>query len=86
MPETCDANLLDPQNPFFIKDKQNLHIQNVGHIWAYIHANYQDFWKKLTDPIRQNMSKMWLKNAKKLFFKTLFGALPKIGDWIWKYE
>ena len=35
-----------PKNPFFcIKDKKNLLIQNVGHIWAYIHANYQDFWK-----------------------------------------
>ena len=46
MPETCDEIFLDPQNPFFcIKDKKNLLIQNVGHIWAYIHANSQDFWK-----------------------------------------
>ena len=45
MPETCDENLLDLQNPLFcIKDKK-LYIQNVGHIWAYIHANSQDFWK-----------------------------------------
>ena len=45
MPETCDEICLDPQNPFFcIKDKK-LYIQNVGHIWAYIHANSQDFWK-----------------------------------------
>ena len=33
-----------PQNPLFcIKDKKNLYIPNVGHIWAYIHANSQDF-------------------------------------------
>ena len=32
------------KNPFFcIKDKKNLLIQIVGHIWAYIHANSQDF-------------------------------------------
>ena len=31
MPETCDENFLDPQNPLFcIKDKKNLYIQNVG--------------------------------------------------------
>ena len=43
MPETCDEIFLDPQNPLFcIKDKK-LYIQNVGHIWAYIHANSQDF-------------------------------------------
>ena len=44
MPETCDEIFLDPQNPLFfcIKDKK-LYIQNVGHIWAYIHANCQDF-------------------------------------------
>ena len=37
--------LLDPQNPLFfcIKDKKKLFIQNVGHIWAYIHANSKDF-------------------------------------------
>ena len=50
-----------PQNPFFyIKDKKkkNLYIQNVGHIWAYIHANSQGLLKKvLTDLIRPNMSK-----------------------------
>ena len=41
------------------------------------------FEKKLTDPIRSNMfKKMWLKNAKKSFFKPLFGALAKTGDWI----
>ena len=35
--------LLDPPNRLFcIKDKK-LYIQNVGHIWAYIHANSQDF-------------------------------------------
>ena len=35
LPETCDENILDPQNPLFcIKDKKNLYIQNVGHIWG----------------------------------------------------
>ena len=29
---------------FCIKDK-TLYIPNVGHMWAYIHANSQDFWK-----------------------------------------
>ena len=28
---------------------------------------------------------MWLKNAKKNNKKNLFGALPKIIDWIRKY-
>ena len=33
-----------PKTPLFcIKDKKKLYIQNVGHIWAYIHANSQDF-------------------------------------------
>ena len=44
MPETYGEILLDPQNPLFcIKDKKNLYIPNVGHIWAYIHANSQHF-------------------------------------------
>ena len=39
MPETRDELFLDPQNPlFYIKDKK-LYLQNLGHIWAYIHAN-----------------------------------------------
>ena len=33
-----------PKNPiFFCKKDKKLYIQNVGHIWAYIHANSQDF-------------------------------------------
>ena len=44
MPETHDEICLDPQNPLFcVKDKK-LYIQNVGHIWVYILANFQDFW------------------------------------------
>ena len=31
-----------PKPPFLYKDKK-LYIQNVGHVWAYIHANSQDF-------------------------------------------
>ena len=43
--KTCDEIFFGPpKTPFFcIKDKKNLLIQNVGHIWAYIHANSQDF-------------------------------------------
>ena len=43
MLETCDEICLDPQNPFFCIKAKKLYIQNVGHIWAYIHANSQDF-------------------------------------------
>ena len=33
-----------PKTPFLYKGKKTkLYIQNVGHIWAYIHANSQDF-------------------------------------------
>ena len=28
-----------PKMPFCIKDPKNLYIQNIGHIWAYVHAN-----------------------------------------------
>ena len=37
--------LWTPKPHFCIKDK-HLYIQNVGHIWAYIHADTQDFCKK----------------------------------------
>ncbi len=41
------------------------------------------FEKVLTDPIRPNVSKNVVKKCKKMIFlKPLFGALPKIGDWI----
>ena len=75
----------DPQNPLFcIKDKKKLYIQNVGHIWAYIHANSQDFWKSFNG---SDKTKCVKKCGKKMqffffFFKPIFGALPKIGDWI----
>ena len=32
-----------PKTPFFVKGIKNLYIQKVDHIWAYIHANSQDF-------------------------------------------
>ena len=50
-----------PKNPFFcIKDKKNLLIQNVGHIWAYIHANSQDFWKSFNVSDKtKHIKKMW---------------------------
>ena len=76
-----------PKNPFFcIKDKKNLLIQNVGHIWAYIHANSQDFWKSFNGSDKtKHIKKCGKKMQKNSFFKTHFGALPKIRDWIWKY-
>ena len=41
------------------------------------------FEKVLTDPIRPNVSKNVVKNAKKKsFFKPLFEVLKKIGDWL----
>ena len=44
------------------------------------------FEKVLMDPIRPNVSKNVVKKCKKnIFFKPLFGTLPKIGDWIRKY-
>ena len=47
MPETHDEFFGPPKPLFGIKvlKKKNLYIQNVGHIWAYIYANSQDFWK-----------------------------------------
>ena len=43
--QSCEDKILDPQNPFCINDQTNLYIQNIGHIWAYIHADYQYFKK-----------------------------------------
>ena len=72
---------------FCIKDNKNLYIQNVGHIWAYIHANSQDFWKSFNGSNKtKRVKKCGLKMPKNNFLKPLFGALQKIGDWIWKYE
>ena len=40
----------------------------------------------LMDPIRPNMSKNVVKECKNNnFLKPLFGALPKMRDWIQKY-
>ena len=74
MPETCDEIFLDPQNPFFcIKDKKNLLIQNVGHIWAYIHANSQDFWKSFNGSDKtKRVKKCGKKMQKTNFFKNPF--------------
>ena len=80
MAETHDENVLDPQNPLFcIMDKKNLYIQNVGHIRAYIHANFQDFWrKKIKDPMRPNMSKNVVKNTKNnIFLNPFLGHFQK---------
>ena len=79
MPETCDEIFLDPQNPFFcIKDKKNLLIQNVGHIWAYIHANSQDFWKSFNGSDKtKRVKKCGKKMQKTNFFKTPFWGTSK---------
>ena len=62
-------------------------MQNVGYIWAYIHANSQDFWKSFNRTDKTKHVKNVFKKSQQIFFlKPLFGALPKIGDWIWKYE
>ena len=75
MPETCDNIFLDPNPLFCIKDK-NLYIQNVVHIWAYIHANSQDFWESFNASDKtKHVKKCGLKMPKKI---------PKIGDWILK--
>ena len=52
-----EYDILDPQNPIFcIKDNNNLYIQDVGHIWAYVHADSCDIFEKvLMDPIRPNV-------------------------------
>ena len=64
-----------PQKTFFcIKDKK-LYIKNVGQLPGLLK-------KVLTDLIRPNMSKNVVKKCQKIFKKKLFGALPKIGDWI----
>ena len=79
MPETCDEIFLDPQNPFFcIKDKKYLLIQNVGHIWAYIHANSQDFWKSFNGSDKtKRVKKCGKKMQKNNFFKTPFWGTSK---------
>ena len=37
------TNFWTPKTPFLYKGSTNLYIQNIGHIWAYIHANSWDF-------------------------------------------
>ena len=88
MPETCDAIFVGPPKPPFLYKvlKKNLYIQNVGHIWAYIHANSQDFWKQINGSDKTKcVKKCGSKMQKNIFFKPIFGALPKIIDWIQKY-
>ena len=43
---------------------------------------YRTFEKVSTDLIRTNMSKNVVKMPNKSLKKNIFGALPKIGDWI----
>ena len=76
MPETHIENVLDPQNPLFCVKDKNLYI------WAYIHANNQDFWKSLngSDNTKQ---KMWLKMPKNHFIKTQRVDLKVWADSSW---
>ena len=68
-----------PKKPLFcIKDKKNLFIQNVGHIWAYIHANSQDFWKSFNGSDKtKRVKKCGKKMQKNNFFKTPFWGTSK---------
>ena len=46
----------------------------------------QDFWKSFNGSDKtKHVKKCGKKMQKNNFFKPLFGALPKIGDWILKY-
>ena len=63
-------NLFGPPKPLFcIKDKK-VYIHNVGHIWAYIHANSQDFWKSFNGSDKT-------KHVKNLFFNPFGGTSKK---------
>ena len=60
---------------FFIKDNKYLCIQNVGHIWAYIHADSQYFWKSFNRlDNTKHVKKIGLKNAKQIIKKTSWGT------------
>ena len=55
------TKMLTPKTPFFcIKDK-NIYT-NVGHIWAYVHTNSEDFWKSFN---RSDKTKKCGKKIKK---------------------
>ena len=42
-----------------------LYIENISHIWVYIHSESWDFLKVLMDLIRTNVLKNVVKNANK---------------------
>ena len=76
--KTCDYFFGPPKPPFCIKDKKNLYILNVGHIWAYIHANSQDFWKSFNG---SNKTKCVKKNVVKKFQQKSFNKSYVLGTW-----
>ena len=61
-----------PKPLFCIKDKKNLNIPNLGHIWAYIHANSHDFWKSLNRSDNTKHVKNCGKKCKKNHFLNPF--------------
>ena len=67
-----------PKPPFLYKGYKNLYIQNVGHIWAYIHANSQDFWKSFNGSDKtKHVKKCGKKMQNNNFFKTTFWGTSK---------
>ena len=70
MPETCDEICLDPQTPLFLYKGKKLYIQIVGHIWAYIHANFQDLLKSFNGSDKTKCVKNVLKKCKKYCLGT----------------
>ena len=68
MANNCQKHVMEicgpPKLHFCIKDK-NLYIQNVGHIWAYIHANSQDFLKSFNRSYKTKCVKNVIKKCQK---------------------
>ena len=66
-----------PKPPFFCIKEKNLYIQNVGHIWAYIYADSQDFWKSFNVSGKTKCVKKCGKKCQQIIFKTPFWSSSK---------
>ena len=67
-----------PKTPFLYKGFKKLYIQNVGHIWAYIHANSQDFWKSFNGSDKTKCVKNMVKKCPtKIIVLTPFWGTSK---------
>ena len=63
-----------PKTPiFYIKDKQNLYIQNVGHIWGYVLLTPRTFLKSFNGSHKTKR----VKKCGKKFQKIIFGGTSK---------